>query len=68
MGKMGRPMAYNLASAGFRVKCWNRTSEKLESLPSILEAHEDLQRTIAGADVVILCLATDLRQKKLSPN
>ena len=36
MGKMGRPMAYNLASAGFRVKCWNRTCEILESLPSFL--------------------------------
>ena len=65
MGKMGRPMAYNLASAGFRVKCWNRTSEKLGSLPSILEAHEDLQRTIAGADVVISMLSDGSATKKI---
>ena len=65
MGKMGRPMAYNLASAGFRVKCWNRTSEKLGSLPSILEANEDLQRTIAGADVVISMLSDGSATKKV---
>ena len=65
MGKMGRPMAYNLASAGFRVKCWNRTSEKLGSLPSILEAHEDLQKTIAGADVVISMLSDGSATKKV---
>ena len=34
MGKMGRPMAYNLASAGFRVRCWNRTPEKASRLLS----------------------------------
>jgi 2-hydroxy-3-oxopropionate reductase len=65
MGKMGRPMAYNLASAGFRVKCWNRTSEKIGSLPSILEAHEDLQRIIAGADVVISMLSDGSATKKV---
>ena len=65
IGKMGRPMAYNLATAGFRVKCWNRTSEKLGSLPSILEAHEDLQRTIAGADVVISMLSDGSATKKV---
>jgi 2-hydroxy-3-oxopropionate reductase len=62
---MGRPMAYNLASAGFRVKCWNRTSEKLGSLPSIMEAHEDLQMTISGADVVISMLSDGSATKKV---
>ena len=65
IGKMGRPMAYNLASAGFRVKCWNRTSEKLGSLPSIMEAHEDLQMTITGADVVISMLSDGSATKKV---
>jgi 2-hydroxy-3-oxopropionate reductase len=65
IGKMGRPMAYNLASAGFRVKCWNRTSEKLGSLPSIMEAHEDLQMTISGADVVISMLSDGSATKKV---
>jgi 2-hydroxy-3-oxopropionate reductase len=65
IGKMGRPMAYNLASAGFRVKCWNRTSEKLGSLPSIMEAHEDLQMTISGADVVISMLSNGSATKKV---
>ena len=65
MGKMGRPMADNLASAGFRVKCWNRTFEKLGSLPSILDAHDDLQRTIAGADVVISMLSDGSATKKV---
>lgn len=65
IGKMGRPMAYNLASAGFRVKCWNRTSEKLGSLPSIMEAHEDLQMAISGADVVISMLSDGSATKKV---
>ena len=65
IGKMGRPMAYNLASAGFRVKCWNRTSEKLECLPSIMEAHEDLQMAISGADVVISMLSDGSATKKV---
>ena len=65
IGKMGRPMAYNLASAGFRIKCWNRTSEKLGSLPSIMEAHEDLQMTISGADVVISMLSDGSATKKV---
>ena len=57
MGKMGQPMAYNLASSGFKVRCWNRTSEKLHSLPSILECKHDLNTTLAGSDVVISMLS-----------
>ena len=65
MGKMGRPMAYNLASAGFRVRCWNRTPEKLKGLPSIMETHEDLRMTLTGADVVISMLSDGSATKKV---
>ena len=41
MGKMGRPMAYNLASAGFRVRCWNRTPEKLKGLQKTIQKLKD---------------------------
>ena len=57
MGKMGQPMACNLASAGFKVKCWNRTTEKLHSLPSILDCKHDINTALAGSDVVISMLS-----------
>ena len=57
MGKMGQPMACNLASSGFKVRCWNRTTEKLHSLPSILECKHDINTAVAGSDVVISMLS-----------
>ena len=57
MGKMGQPMACNLASSGFKVRCWNRTIEKLHSLPSILECKHDINTAVAGSDVVISMLS-----------
>ena len=57
MGKMGRPMACNLASSGFKVRCWNRTAEKLHSLPSILECNHDINTALAGSDVAISMLS-----------
>ena len=57
MGKMGQPMACNLASSGFKVRCWNRTSGKLHSLPSILECKHDINTAVAGSDVVISMLS-----------
>ena len=57
MGKMGQPMAYNLANSGFKVRCWNRTSEKLHSLPSILECKHDINTALEGSDVVISMLS-----------
>lgn len=57
MGKMGQPMACNLASSGFKVRCWNRTIEKLHSLPSILECKHDINTALAGSDVVISMLS-----------
>ncbi len=57
MGKMGQPMAYNLASSGFKVRCWNRTIEKLHCLPSILECKDDINLVLSGSDVVISMLS-----------
>ena len=57
MGKMGQHMACNLASSGFKVRCWNRTIEKLHSLPSILECKHDINTAVAGSDVVISMLS-----------
>ena len=57
MGKMGQPMAYNLASSGFKVRCWNRTTEKLHCLPSILECKDDINLVLSGSDVVISMLS-----------
>lgn len=57
MGKMGQPMACNLASSGFKVRCWNRTAEKLHSLPSVLECKHDINEALAGSDVVISMLS-----------
>ena len=57
MGKMGQPMACNLASSGFKVRCWNRTTEKIHSLPSILECKHDINTAVAGSDVVISMLS-----------
>ena len=57
MGKMGQPMACNLASSGFKVRCWNRTTGKLHSLPSVLECKHDINTAVAGSDVVISMLS-----------
>ena len=57
MGKMGQPMACNLASSGFKVRCWNRTTGKLHSLPSMLESKHDINTAVAGSDVVISMLS-----------
>ena len=57
IGKMGQPMACNLASSGFKVRCWNRTTKKLHSLPSLLDCKHDINAALAGSDVVISMLS-----------
>ena len=57
MGKMGQPMANNLASSGFKVVCWNRTTEKLHRLPSLLEYRDEINVALSGSDVVISMLS-----------
>ena len=48
LGIMGRPMAANLAQAGFEVVAWNRTHEKAERLASE-EARVSVAETPAAA-------------------
>ena len=57
IGKMGFPMANNLANAGYKITCWNRTPTKLEHLPPFLAVNYDLNMAISGADVVISMLS-----------
>ncbi|MGD0493724.1 MAG: NAD(P)-dependent oxidoreductase [Steroidobacteraceae bacterium] len=56
-GLMGAPMARHLLSAGFRLRVWNRTRRKLDSL---IEAGATAASTPAeaadGADVLCLCV------------
>ena len=56
IGKMGLPMANNLANAGYKVTCWNRTPAKLKHLPPVLAGNSDLNTAISGADIVISML------------
>jgi 3-hydroxyisobutyrate dehydrogenase len=53
-GTMGAPMARNLASAGHRVRVWNRTREKAESLGA--EVADTAAEAVAGVEVVITML------------
>ncbi|MGO2242229.1 MAG: NAD(P)-dependent oxidoreductase [Halomonas sp.] len=58
-GIMGAPMAARLAKAGHRVRVWNRTKNKAESLEStgasIVETPID---AVSGSDVVIVMLSS----------
>jgi 3-hydroxyisobutyrate dehydrogenase len=56
-GTMGAPMARNLAAAGFTVRAWNRTREKVEALASDGITVADSPATAAaGADVLVTML------------
>jgi 3-hydroxyisobutyrate dehydrogenase len=58
-GTMGAPIAGNLASAGFEVRVWNRSSERAESLRGKgVSVAESPDAAVAGADVVITMLPT----------
>ena len=57
IGKMGLPMANNLANAGYKVTCWNRTPGKLKHLPPVLVGNSDLNTAISDADIVISMLS-----------
>ena len=65
IGKMGLPMANNLAKAGYKVTCWNRTPEKLQNLPSVLAGNNDLNTAISGADIVISMLSDGSATKEV---
>ena len=65
IGKMGLPMANNLANAGYEVTCWNRTPAKLEHLPPVLTGNIDLNTAISGADIVISMLSDGSATKEV---
>ncbi len=57
-GTMGRPIARNLARAGFAVRAWNRTREKAEPLARDgAEICDSPAEAAADADVIVTMLA-----------
>jgi 3-hydroxyisobutyrate dehydrogenase-like beta-hydroxyacid dehydrogenase len=60
LGAMGRPMAANLARAGFQTRGWNRTAH---AYPELADAGvtiiPHLADAIAGAEVVCICVLDD---------
>ena len=65
IGKMGLPMANNLANAGYKVTCWNRTPAKLKHLPTVLAGNSNLNTAISGADIVISMLSDGSATKEV---
>ena len=65
IGKMGLPMANNLANAGYKVTCWNRTPAKLKNLPPVLVGNSNLNTAISGADIVISMLSDGSATKEV---
>lgn len=58
IGRMGRPMAANVAKAGFPLKVWNRTRQKAEELAAETGATVvGTPADLAGCDVIITMLA-----------
>ena len=67
LGRMGVPMASNLARAGFELALWNRSIDKAEQLAAatnavVLATPRDLAE---GCDVVITMLADDLASEQV---
>lgn len=61
LGRMGAPMARNLARAGFDLTLWNRSAEKTRALSRELGCHaaETPRALSEAADVVVTMLADD---------
>jgi 3-hydroxyisobutyrate dehydrogenase-like beta-hydroxyacid dehydrogenase len=60
LGKMGYPIAKNILNAGFELRVYNRSPEKLRSLLSAGATGAASPREAAeGADAVITCLMDD---------
>jgi 3-hydroxyisobutyrate dehydrogenase len=58
IGLMGKPMVLRLLEAGFSVKVWNRSAEKLYPvLAAGAVACVSIAELVQGSDVVLLCLA-----------
>src|SRR5690242_7171844 len=57
-GTMGLPMARNLARAGFRVRAWNRSDDKVRPLADEgIEVCASAAEANQGADVILTILA-----------
>src|SRR5712692_6385843 len=59
LGSMGRPMAVNLAAAGFPLRVWNRTRGKGAGIANAVEVATP-REAAQGADVVLSMLADDV--------
>lgn len=57
LGRMGLPMAINIATAGFAVKAWNRSEREYENLPRGMTLAQSAQQAVAGARIVIVMLS-----------
>jgi 3-hydroxyisobutyrate dehydrogenase len=58
IGLMGKPLVLRLLSAGFPVKVWNRSPEKLGDVVAAGAVPcDDVAELVTKSDVVILCLA-----------
>jgi 2-hydroxy-3-oxopropionate reductase len=59
LGRMGRPMALNLARSGVPVRAWNRTARTVSDPPAGFVVVDSAEAAVSGAEVVITML-TDL--------
>lgn len=60
LGAMGRPMAINLARAGFAVRGWNRTVRPFTEVAAAgVVIESDLAQAVRGAEVVCVCVLDD---------
>ena len=58
IGLMGQPMTLRLLQAGFTVRVWNRSPEKLKLVQAAgAEVSESIQSLVQQSDVIILCLS-----------
>jgi 3-hydroxyisobutyrate dehydrogenase-like beta-hydroxyacid dehydrogenase len=60
LGTMGTPMAMNLVRAGYAVRVWNRSQDRVSSLTALgATAASTLEELADGIDVLISMLADD---------
>lgn len=57
LGRMGLPMAINVAWSGFAVKAWNRSTRTYNVLPANLAVVASAAEAVAGAGIVIVMLS-----------
>lgn len=58
IGLMGQPMTLRLLDAGFRVKVWNRSPEKLQTVADAgARVCDSIAELVRQSDLILLCLA-----------